>query len=81
MPIPGKKGDKNARKNDVDMINSTFVNLMSWKYAEAEKEGEAFTESSGKEPVRDPHSADDQACWAWCDKKSSQASFSQRIQS
>lgn len=79
MPIPGKKHDKNASENDVDRLKSTFVILMSWKYAEAEKEGEAFTDSSGKEPVRDPHSADDQACWAWCDKKSSQARLSQRI--
>lgn len=29
MPIPGKKEEKNASENDVDILNSTFVILMS----------------------------------------------------
>lgn len=35
MLIPGKKDEKNASENDVDILNSKIVILMSWKDAEA----------------------------------------------
>ena len=49
MPIPGQKGEKNASENDGNILNSTFVILLSWKDAEVQKAGEAFTNSSLEE--------------------------------
>lgn len=55
LPIPGKKDEKNASENDVNLLKSIFVILMSWKDAEAEIEGEAFTDSSMNEGLYEYH--------------------------
>ena len=55
MPIPRKKDEKNAGENNGIILKSTFVILMSWKDAEAEKEGEAFTNSSMGEGLYEYH--------------------------
>ena len=55
MSIPGKMDEKKASENYVDILNSTFVILMSWKDAEAEKEGEAFINSSMDESLYEYH--------------------------
>lgn len=55
LPIPGKKDEKNASENDVNLLKSTFVILMSWKDAEAEKEGEAFTNPPMDESLYEYH--------------------------
>lgn len=51
MLILEKKEDKNASANDLDIMKSTFAIVMSWKDTKAEKEGEAFTKSSGDETL------------------------------
>lgn len=55
MPIPGQKDEKGASENDGNILNSTFVILISWKDAEAEKAGEAFTNSSMDESLYEHH--------------------------
>lgn len=55
MPSPGKKDGKNASEIDGNIQKSTFVILMSWKDAEAEKEGEAFINSSMDESLYEYH--------------------------
>ena len=51
LPSPGKHDEKNANEIDGNIQKSTFVILMSWKDAEAEKEGEAFINSSMDESL------------------------------
>lgn len=55
LPIPGKKDENNASETDVNLPKSIFVILMSWKDDEAEKEGEAFTDSSMDEALYEYH--------------------------
>lgn len=55
MPIPRSRDARNASENAVNLLNSTFVILMSWKDAEAENEGEAFTDSSMDERMCEYH--------------------------
>lgn len=55
MLIPGKKEDKHTSENRLDIIKSTFVMAMSPKDAEAEKEGEAFTNSSREVSLYEMH--------------------------
>lgn len=55
LPIPGKKNEKNASEKDANLLKSTFVILLSWRDAEAEKEGEAFTNSLTGEGLYDCH--------------------------
>lgn len=55
LPIPGKKDEKNPSEGGVNLLKSTLVILMSWKDAEAEKEGEAFTNSSMDEGLYEYH--------------------------
>lgn len=54
MPISGQKDEKSVSDNDENM-RSTFLILMSWKDAEAEKAGEAFTNSSMEESLYEHH--------------------------
>ena len=55
LPGPGKHDKKNASEIDGNIQKSTFVILMSWKDAEAEKEGEAFINSSMDESLYEYH--------------------------
>lgn len=55
LPIPRKKDDQNASETGVNLQKSIFVILMSWKDDEAEKEGEAFTDSSMDEGLYEYH--------------------------
>ena len=55
MPILGQKHEKNASENDGNILNSAFLILLSWKDAEAERAGEAFTNSSLDERLSEHH--------------------------